>query len=385
MAMARVYNFNAGPAALPLDVLQKAQAEMLDFAGTGMSVMEVSHRSKEFQGVTDDAEAQVRQLMGVSDDYAVLFLQGGASLQFAMIPMNLRREGKTADYVDTGSWASKAIKEGKICGGGVSGFPLRSNPETPGSSNPETPVCCANVVWSGKEENYIRTPKQAELKLTPGAEYVHICSNETIGGIRFPEFPATEAPLVADMSSEMMSRVIDVSRFGMIYAGAQKNIGPSGLALVIIRKDLIERTPESVPVFLRYKTHADEGSLYNTPNTWGVYVLKLVMEWMESLGGVPAIQKTNEAKAAALYSTIDSSEFWRCPVEKESRSIMNVVWRLPSEELEEQFVSEAKKAGMVGLKGHRSVGGIRASIYNAVPRAAVDALVAFMKEFERKS
>lgn len=358
MLMARVYNFNAGPAALPLEVLEKAQAEMLDFAGTGMSVMEISHRSKEFQGVIDDAEACVRRLMGVSDDYAVLFLQGGASLQFAMIPMNLRRDGKTADYVDTGSWASKAIKEGKIGGN-------------------------ANVAWSGKDENYVRIPKQEELKLTPGAEYLHICSNETIGGIRWAEFPNSDAPLVADMSSEVMSRVIDVNKFGMIYAGAQKNIGPSGLCLVIIRKDLIERAPETVPIFLRYKTHADDGSLYNTPNTWGVYVLKLVMEWMESLGGIAAIQKINEDKAAALYAVIDSSDFWRCPVDRGSRSIMNVVWRLPSEELEERFVSEAKKAGLVGLKGHRSVGGIRASIYNAVPKAAVDALVAFMKEFER--
>ena len=358
--MARVYNFNAGPAALPLEVLTKAQAEMIDFAGTGMSVMEISHRSKEFQAVVDAAEAKVRELMGVSDDYAVLFLQGGASLQFAMIPMNLRGEGQTADYVDTGSWASKAIKEGKIGGN-------------------------ANVAWTGKEESYIRTPKQAELKLTDGAAYVHICSNETIGGIRYPEFPKTQSPLIADMSSEIMSRVVDVSKFGMVYAGAQKNIGPSGLALVIIRKDLIERTPETTPIFLRYKTHADEGSLYNTPNCWGVYFLKLVMEWMESLGGIAAVQKINEAKAAALYSIIDSSDFWRCPVEKQSRSIMNVVWRLPSEELEEAFVSEAKKAGMIGLKGHRSVGGIRASIYNAVPRQAVDALIAFMKEFEKKN
>jgi phosphoserine aminotransferase len=358
--MARVYNFNAGPAALPLEVLEKAQADMLDFAGTGMSVMEISHRSKEFQALIEEAEAKVRKLMGVSDDYAVLFLQGGASLQFAMIPMNLRREGKTADYVDTGSWASKAVKEGKIGG-------------------------AANVAWSGKEENYTRIPKQAELKLTPGAEYVHICSNETIGGIRWPDFPATDAPLIADMSSEIMSRVIDVSKFGMIYAGAQKNIGPSGLALVIIRKDLIERTPETVPIFLRYKTHADEGSLYNTPNTWGVYFVKLVLDWMESLGGIPAVQKINEAKANALYSLIDSSDFWRSPVERASRSIMNVVWRLPSEELEEAFVSEAKKAGMIGLKGHRSVGGIRASIYNAVPKAAVDALVSSMKGFEAKN
>ncbi|NLN75208.1 MAG: 3-phosphoserine/phosphohydroxythreonine transaminase [Armatimonadetes bacterium] len=358
--MERVYNFNAGPAALPLDVLTKAQAELVDLGGSGMSVMEMSHRSKEFQAVIDSAQAKVRALMGISEDYAVLFLQGGASLQFATIPMNLRGDGQTADFIDTGSWASKAIKEAKISGN-------------------------VNVAWSGKEEGYVRVPKQDELKLTDGAAYVHICSNETIGGIRFPKFPNTDAPLVADMSSEIMSRVINVNDFGMIYAGAQKNIGPSGLALVIIRKDLIERTPDSVPIFLRYKTHADNGSLYNTPNTWGIYILKLVMEWMESLGGIAAVQKINEDKAAALYSTIDSSDFWRCPVNKADRSIMNVVWRLPSEELEEAFVAEAKKAGMIGLKGHRSVGGIRASIYNAVPKAAIDALIAFMKDFEKKN
>lgn len=358
--MARVYNFNAGPAALPLSVLEKAQAEMTDFPGAGMSVMEMSHRSKTFQAINDAAEANVRKLLGVSDDYAVLFLQGGASLQFAMIPMNLRAAGKSADYVDTGSWASKAIKEAKLSGD-------------------------TNVIWSGKEEKYIRTPKASELNFTPGAEYVHICSNETIGGIRFPEFPKTEAPLIADMSSEIMSRVIDVNQFGMIYAGAQKNIGPSGLALVIIRKDLIERTPESTPIFLRYKTHADEHSLYNTPNTWGIYILKLVTDYVDSIGGIAAMQKINEAKAATLYGVIDSSNFWSCPVEKESRSIMNVVWRLPSEELEEQFIKESKAAGFEGLKGHRSVGGLRASIYNAVPTEAVDALVAFMKEFEAKN
>jgi phosphoserine aminotransferase len=355
-----VYNFNAGPAALPLPVLEKAQTEMLEFAGSGMSVMELSHRSKDFAAIIEAAEGNVRKLMGVSDDYSVLFLQGGASLQFAMIPMNLRREGKTADYVDTGSWASKAIKEAKITGS-------------------------VNVAWSGKDESYNRIPKQGELKLTSGAEYVHICSNETIGGIRWTDFPKTDAPLIADMSSESMSRVIDVNRFSLIYAGAQKNLGPSGLALVIIRKDLIERCPDSVPIFLRYSTHAEEGSLYNTPNTWGIYVLKLVTDWVESLGGIAAIQKINEKKAATLYAEIDSSDFWRCPVAKEDRSIMNVVWRLPSEELEEQFVSESKKAGMIGLKGHRSVGGIRASIYNAVGQDAIDTLVAFMRDFKAKN
>lgn len=357
--MARVYNFNAGPAALPLPVLEKAREELLDLGGSGMSVMEMSHRSKEYAAINEQAEANVRRLMNIPDDYAVLFLQGGASLQFAMVPMNLRRPGKVADYIDTGSWSSKAIKEAKVTG-------------------------AVNVVWSGKDENYMRVPKEHELNLTPGAEYVHICSNETIGGIRYPTFPKTEAPLVADMSSEIMSRVVDVTQFGLIYAGAQKNLGPSGLALVIIRKDLMERCPEDVHIFLRYSTHAEEKSLYNTPNTWAVYILKLVTEWVESLGGIPAIQKINEKKAQTLYDVLDSSDFWRTPADKESRSIMNVVWRLPSEELEELFVNEAKKEGMVGLKGHRSVGGLRASIYNAVGQDAVDALVAFMKEFERK-
>lgn len=358
--MTRVYNFNAGPAALPLPVLEKAQDELVNTSGSGMSVMEMSHRSKDFAAIIETAEANIRSLMGISDDYAVLFLQGGASLQFAMIPLNLRREGKVADYVNTGSWASKAIKEAKINGG-------------------------VNVVWDGKSESFMRAPKPDELDLTSGAEYVHICSNETIGGIRYPAFPKTEAPLIADMSSEIMSRVVDVNRFGMIYAGAQKNIGPSGLALVIIRKDLIDRTPETVNVFLRYKTHADEGSLYNTPNTWGIYIVKLVTEWVQSLGGLAGMQKINEKKAATLYNKLESSDFWRAPADKESRSIMNVVWRLPSEELEEKFVSEAKKAGLVGLKGHRSVGGLRASIYNAVTQEAVDALIAFMTDFEAKN
>jgi phosphoserine aminotransferase len=358
--MSRIYNFNAGPAAMPLEVLEKAKAELLDFAGSGMSVMEMSHRSKEFQAIIDGAESGVRRLMSVPGDYAILFLQGGASLQFAMIPMNLRRPGKGADYVDTGSWASKAIKEAKITGS-------------------------TNVAWSGKEDNYRRIPKADELKLLPDAEYVHICSNETIGGIRWMQFPATNAPLVADISSEILSRVIDISRFELVYAGAQKNLGPSGLALVIIRKDLADRAPETVPTFLRYSTHIANSSLYNTPNTWGIYMVRCTCDWVESMGGVQSIQKINEKKAATLYGVIDSSDFWRSPVERESRSIMNVVWRLPSEALEEQFVAQAKKAGMVGLKGHRSVGGIRASIYNAVTQEAVEALASFMKQFEKKN
>jgi len=357
--MTRVYNFNAGPAALPLPVLEKAHAEMLDYPGAGMSVMEMSHRSKDFARIVEAAEANVRRLMGISDDYEVLFLQGGASLQFAMIPLNLRRPGRTADYIHTGSWSSKAIKEAQVTGS-------------------------VNIVWDGKAESYMRAPRQSELKLTPGAEYVHICSNETIGGIRYPVFPKTQAPFVADMSSEIMSRVVDTSQFGMIYAGAQKNLGPSGLALVVIRKDLVDRCPDDANVFLRYKTHAEEKSLYNTPNTWAIYILKLVTEWLDSLGGLGAMQKINEKKAATLYNELDSSDFWRTPADKDSRSIMNVVWRLPSEELEEMFVSEAAKAGFVGLKGHRSVGGLRASIYNAVTQEAVDALVAFMKGFKAK-
>ncbi len=358
--MARIHNFNAGPAAMPQAVLEKAQAELLDLAGSGMSVMEMSHRSKEFEAIIHSAESGIRLLMKVPDDYSILFLQGGASHQFAMIPMNLRRPGKSADYVDTGSWASKAIKEAKVTG----------------------PV---NIAWSGKADNYTRIPKTVDLKLAGDAEYVHICTNETIGGLRWAQFPKVNAPLVADMSSEILSRTIDVRQFAIIYAGAQKNLGPSGFAVVIIRKDLAERAPENVPMFFRYSTHMAEGSLYNTPNTWGVYLVKLTCDWLESLGGVEAIQKINEKKAATLYGVIDSSGFWHAPVERQSRSIMNIVWRLSTEALEEQFVTQAKKAGMVGLKGHRSVGGIRASIYNAVTQEAVDALASFMKEFERKN
>lgn len=354
----RIHNFNAGPAALPLEVLETAREEFLNYAATGMSVMEMSHRAKPFAAINDAAENNIRQLMGISDDYCVLFLQGGASLQFAMIPQNLRAEGQSADYINTGSWAGKAIKEAKLSG-------------------------AVSVIWDGKEEKYIRAPRPQELTFSDSAAYVHLCSNETIGGIRFAEFPVTPTPLIADMSSEIMSRVIDVNQFGMIYAGAQKNIGPSGLAIIIMRKELLERSPETLHVFLRYKTHADEKSLYNTPNTFGIYIVKLVTDLMITRGGIPAIQQLNEAKAALLYSVLDSSDFWQPVAEKSSRSIMNVTWRLANEELEKLFLSQASAQGMEGLKGHRSVGGIRASIYNAVTMESLQALVGFMKSFEQ--
>lgn len=358
--MGRVYNFSAGPAALPLPVLEQAQAELVDYQGQGMSLMEMSHRGKTFDAVHQAAIANVRRLMRLSDDYDVLFLQGGASQQFAMVPLNLRAPGQVVDAINTGAWSAKAIKEAKIGG----------------------PV---NVVWDGKEGNYNRVPARDEYRLTPGAAYLHICTNETIGGVLWPEIPDFDVPLVADMSSEILSRAIDVNKFGLIYAGAQKNLGPSGLALVIIRKDLLDRVPDSVNIFFRYKTHAAEMSLYNTPNTWAIYLLKLVTDWLLGLGGASAIESINRRKAARLYETLDSSEFYRVHPVRENRSIMNVSWRLPSEQLEDRFVKEATAAGLVGLKGHRSVGGIRASIYNACPPEAVDALIAFMKEFERKN
>lgn len=358
--MARTFNFNAGPAALPPSVLEKARDELIDYRGSGMSIMEMSHRGKLFDAVIKEAEANLRKLMGVSDDYAVLFLPGGASQQFAMIPLNLLVPGSSADYLDTGSWGGKAIKEAKIVGK-------------------------VNVVWSGKDQNYMTTPELSELRFDPKAAYVHLCSNETIGGVRFPEFPRTKAPLVVDMSSDIMSRTLDMNQFAMIYAGAQKNLGPSGMALVVLRKDLAERCPDTVNYFFRYKTHMPEPSLYNTPNTWAVYLFKLVTEWMLEMGGVAAMQKVNEAKAALLYDVLDGSGFWKPCAEKRSRSIMNITWRLGSEELEGKFVKEATAAGMDGLKGHRSVGGIRASIYNAVPLDAVQALADFMKDFEKKN
>ena len=357
----RAHNFNAGPAALPLDVLEIAQSELLDFRNSGMSVIEMSHRGKEFDDVNNETNAKIRELMGISDDYEVLFMQGGASMQFCLIPMNFIRDGKSADFINTGAWAGKAIKEAKV----------QKN---------------ANVLWDDKEENYIRCPKACEINVNSDAEYLHICQNETIGGIKYAELPQCgNVPLIADMSSCIMSEVIDVNKYAMIYAGAQKNIGPSGMALCIIRKDLLERVPENICNFFKYTTHAKNASMYNTPNTWAIYMIGLVCDHLKKLGGISAMEKINREKAKIIYDIIDSSDFWKSPVAKENRSIMNIVWRLPDEELEKKFVAEAKANNMIGLKGHRSVGGLRASIYNAVPKASVEALAGFMKEFEKNN
>ncbi len=358
--MSRIYNFSSGPAVLPLPVLEKARDELVDFQGSGMSIMEMSHRGKIFDAVIKAAEDNLKKLMRIPDDYAVLFLPGGASQQFAMIPLNLLLPGTSADYVDTGSWGDKAIREARVVGN-------------------------VNVVWSGKDRNYMAAPDPEDLRFTPGAAYAHICSNETIGGVRFVRFPKCDAPLLADMSSDILSREVNVADFGMIYAGAQKNLGPSGMAVVILRKDLAERCPDTVSHYFRYRTHMPEPSLYNTPNTWAIYIFKLVTEWMLGAGGVAAMQKRNEDKAAVLYGVLDESAFWKPCAEKKYRSLMNVTWRLADEELEKKFVREAQAAGFDGLKGHRSVGGIRASIYNAFPRQGVDDLASFMREFEKRN
>jgi phosphoserine aminotransferase len=359
--MARAYNFGAGPAILPEEALAEAQAEMLDFKGSGMSILEHSHRGKEYEAVHDEAIVNIRKLLDLSDDQSVLFLTGGASQQFAQIPMNLLLPGKTADYVNAGSWGAKAIKEAKIIGK-------------------------VNIAADVTKEKPSRMPAAGELKLTPGAAYVHITSNETIEGTQMRSFPKTEAPLVADMSSDILSRPFDAKPFGLIYAGAQKNIGPAGVTLVVIRKDLAERVPETVPTIFRYKTHLAESSLYNTPPCFPIYVLALTTRLLIQRGGVESMAHVNETKAKRLYDAIDGSGgYYKGTASKESRSNMNVTFRLPSEALEEKFIKEASAQGMKGLKGHRSVGGIRASIYNAFPPAGVEALVSFMTEFARRN
>jgi phosphoserine aminotransferase len=355
----RVFNFSAGPAVLPIPVLEQAQRDLVTLPGVGMSVMEISHRSKVFEDLLAGAIAGIRELAGVPSDYRILFLQGGASLQFSMVPMNLLHPGTTADYIDTGAWAVKAIEEAKRIG-------------------------TISVAGSTKAEKYNRIPAQSELRLTPAAAYVHITTNNTIEGTEWRTLPdVAGAPLVADASSDILSGPIDVSRFGVIYAGAQKNLGPSGVTLVIIREDLLARSDASVPAMLSYRVQADNNSLYNTPNTFGIYILGLVTQWLKALGGLPAIARINQRKAATLYSEIDRTGFYRGTAHKDSRSLMNITFRLPSEELEKTFDRQASAAGFDGLKGHRSVGGLRASIYNAFPEDGVAGLVDFMREFER--
>ena len=356
----RIFNFAAGPAVMPLPVLEEAQKDLVALPGVGMSVMEISHRSKTFEDILNRAISDVRELAGVPSNYKVLMLQGGASLQFSMVPMNLLTPGSVADYIDTGSWARKGIKEAGRVGK-------------------------VNVAATTKGDNYARIPEPAEIKYTSGAAYVHMTSNNTIEGTQWKTLPAAaEAPLVSDSSSDIFSRPIDVSRHALIYAGAQKNLGPSGVTLVIVREDLLARSQDTLPTMLNYRIHADNNSLYNTPNTFGIYLLGLTMKWLKSLGGLTEIAKINERKAAKLYAEIDRSGFYRGTAQKSSRSVMNVTFRLATEELEKLFVKETTAAGLDGLKGHRDVGGMRASIYNAFPEKGVDALVEFMKEFERK-
>ena len=374
--MSRVMNFNAGPAALPLPALERARDEMLDFMGSGMSVMEHSHRGKEYEKVHDEAAALLRELLGVPAGYEVLFLQGGASQLFAQLPMNLLPEGAVADYVVTGAWGEKALAEAKTVAA-LAGADAR--------------VACSTGTGEGKEKSYVRVPQPSEVNATPRAAYLHVTSNETIHGVEYEVDPsrpfpkAGGAPLVADMSSDFLWRKLDVSRFGLVYAGAQKNIGPSGVVVAIASQELVAKGRKDIPKIFQLRTAAENRSLYNTPPTFGIYMVRNVLAWLKDLGGLAAIEKRNRAKAAKLYAAIDANaSFYRCPVEKPSRSVMNVVFRLPSEAQEEAFVAEAKKRGMVGLKGHRSVGGIRVSLYNAVEPAWVDALCSFMTEFTKR-
>ncbi|HLF34969.1 MAG TPA: 3-phosphoserine/phosphohydroxythreonine transaminase [Cyclobacteriaceae bacterium] len=357
--MSRVYNFSAGPAVLPEPVLKKAQEELFDYKGTGMSVMEMSHRGKEFTEIIQKAEADLRALMKIPSNYKVLFLQGGASSQFAMVPMNLFSINRKADYVKTGEWAKKAIAEAKRYGK-------------------------INVVASSEDKVFSYIPELKKEMFDPEADYFHITTNNTIYGTTYPQLPETsKVPLVADMSSNILGQDYDVTRFGLIYAGAQKNIGPAGLTIVIIREDLLGRAMDITPVMFNYKIHADGNSLYNTPPCFPIYIAGLVFEWMISLGGVPAMEKINREKAAILYKFLDQSKLFKSTVKDPYRSIMNVPFVLPSEELNDKFIKEASKAGLKTLKGHRTVGGMRASIYNAMPKEGLLALTAFMKDFEK--
>jgi phosphoserine aminotransferase len=356
--MSRIYNFSAGPAVLPEEVLKEAAEEMLDYKGTGMSVMEMSHRSKAFEGILFDAEKTLRELMKVPDNYKILFVQGGGSTQFAMVPLNLMKN-KVADYIKTGQWSKKAISEAKIYGK-------------------------VNVIASSEDKNFSYIPDVKNLKISDDADYVYICHNETVHGLKYHDIPSTgDKVLVADMSSDFLSEPVDVSKYGIIFAGAQKNVGPAGVVIVIIREDLItDDVMPLTPTMLKYKTHADDNSLYNTPPAYGIYICGKVFNWVKEKGGLDAMKKINEEKAAILYDFLDSSKLFKGTVEKKDRSLMNVPFVTASKELDAKFISESKAAGFDNLKGHRTVGGMRASIYNAMPIEGVKALVQFMKKFE---
>ncbi|MBI2221111.1 MAG: 3-phosphoserine/phosphohydroxythreonine transaminase [Acidobacteria bacterium] len=357
----RIFNFAAGPAVLPLPVLEEAQRDLIALPGVGMSVLEISHRSKTFDEIVQSCEKDIRTLASIPDNYHVLFLQGGASLQFSMVPMNLLPPGGSADYIVTGAWSQKAVKEARRVG-------------------------AVNIAATTEAENFTRIPRQDEIALSKGAAYVHYTSNNTIFGTQWRYTPDLgDAPVVCDTSSDMFSRPIDIAGHALVYAGAQKNLGPSGVTLVIIRDDLVKRSPATLPTMLNYGVHAENRSLYNTPNTFGIYLMRLIMKWLLGQGGLAAIEKVNERKAAKLYAEIDRTGFYRGHAQKDSRSRMNITFRLPNEELEKKFAKEATAAGLDGLKGHRSVGGIRASVYNAFAEAGIDALVAFMQEFERQN
>jgi len=353
----RVYNFSAGPATLPVDVLEQASMDIVNFKETGIGLIEMSHRSKEFMAVAENTESLLRELMEIPDNYKVLFLQGGASSQFFMIPMNLLGKGGKATYLNTGTWSKKAIKEAKLFGE-------------------------IDVAYSSEEQTFNKIPGQGEYSVSDDSEYLYFVSNNTIYGTQFPTFPETDKVLISDMSSDILSRKIDVSKFGLIFAGAQKNMGPAGVTVVIIREDLLEKTPENTPTMLKYKTHADKDSMFNTPPCFAIYGVGEVLKWLKKQGGVEAMEKRNIAKATLLYDCIDSTDYYRGHAEVGSRSIMNISFNLPSADLEAQFIAEAAKIGLMGLKGHRSIGGCRASIYNAFPTEGVEKLIAFMKEFE---
>jgi phosphoserine aminotransferase len=360
--VSRKHNFYAGPSVLPVEVLEEIKANITDFQGNGYSLIEASHRGKVYDKIHNDAIALIKELMGIPDNYSVIFVGGGATMQFSMIPMNFLVEGKTADYTLTGTWADKAYDDAQKIGK-------------------------VNVVFDGKSEKYTSLPDPSSLKLSDNSAYLHLTSNETIGGLQWKDWPNTgNVPLIADMSSDILSRPVPVDKFAVIYAGAQKNLGPAGATIVIIRNDMLDRCSDSLTAYMNYKTHTEANALYNTPPVFSIWGVKLVLEWVKKMGGAEGMARRAEKKSSLLYNAMaDSNGYYRCPVDERYRSTMNVVFRLPSEELESQFLKEADGEGMLGLKGHRSVGGCRASIYNSLPEEDVEALVQFMKEFQRKN